>query len=759
MSALFELAGNAVAPGELQHPWARAFARYVSAPENHLLELRECRQRAGVEEIAIVVHPDVPQRPRFDIQYEEPLLVTFDLSSRILPEVTARRRDFPQVPHLNLRPAGWPKSLCLFGERHEELKVKWTPALLGERILWWLAETARGTVHREDQALEPFIGGFTRPLIIPPDIFTDGNAEVLEVYSAAAGPSGEVLLAERPDRVPAGLRRAQFTLFPFILPPQVHGVIHFEPQTLQELQRLCHEAGVDLLGQLRRRLQEKISRVRADSNGTILVLAIPKTREAGGEVESTDTFGFRCAAPTNPGQLVDIGPGKLGELLKILASYSGIVGGGRGSYFPTVSTAEAVDAAAAGIAVSTLTPRLILTPERAARLSGHSHRETRRIFAVGQGALGSQLFGNLARQGYGQWDLLDEDYLAPHNSVRHEIFGRRFGLPKAGEMASRANEMFTGPPIAAGFEVNILNPKEKSTEIAERAKAADIILDMSASVVVARHLAINIESDAKRIAAFLSPSGLDLVVMSEGGSRSVPLDVCELQYLRAVVNAPSLEGHLIGDDERVRYGGSCSDLTARISQELVGLHAAIGAKAVRDAVEAEEPMLSIWRCERERMSVDRVDFTLHDAIIRTAEDWTVVTDDGLIAKVMGYRSAKLPNETCGVLLGVLDTERRRLYIVDALPAPPDSVEEQSGCVRGIAGLEEAVNSTAARTMNQIDYIGEWHSHPDRTTCLPSERDLVQMAWVKSKMHPEGKPALMLIACEGGNFSLLVSEPE
>lgn len=758
MTPLFELDGEPVLPGELQQRWAREFARYVATSESHPFTLEGCRRVGDGEEVAFLARPAVPQRPCHDIAYEEPLLARFEPSNLVLPEVTARRRNFPQVPHLNLRPAGLPKSLCLFAERPEEVRLRWTPALLGERVLWWLTETARGTLHRDDQALEPFIGGFIRPLIVPPDIFSGEGPEVLDVYRASAGQTGEVLLAERPERVPAGLARAKFTLLPFVLPPQQHGVIHFEPHTLLELHRLCEAAGLDLLTHLRRRLQEKIQRVSTDSNGTILVVGIPKTRRAGSRVESRDILGFRCAAAKGS-QLTDIGPGALGEALGVLGAHRSVAGSGRGSYVPVVVTdCGAVTKAAARVGVRTLTCQGILTLDQAAALSGHQERQAPRILAVGQGALGSQLFANLARQGFGQWDLVDHDYLAPHNAVRHEVFGRRFGLPKASEMASRANEMFTGPPFAVGVEANILDPGERAAEVAERLAAADVVLDLSASEAVARHLALTSGSEAKRVAAFLSPSGLDLVVMSEGIERKLPLDACEAQYLRAVLRDERLEGHLAGGGERIRYGGSCSDLSGRISQEHVALHAAIGAKAVRDAIGSASPSLTVWRCDPDRMSVSRHDIEVRSAIVRQAQAWTVVADEGLVDAIHEYRSAKLPNETCGVLLGRLDTQNRRVYLIDALPAPPDSVEEQSGCERGVSGLEDAVSAAGARSMDQVTYVGEWHSHPDGAPCVPSESDVTQMRWVEAKLHPEGRPALMLIACEGGAFSVAMSEP-
>lgn len=749
-----EIPGEPVAPTDLANQWAAAFVRYVQDDNSGSFVLQNCRCATGWEAITILVRAEVPQQSRYDIRYEEPLAVVFDLNNERLPEVLALRKDFPQVPHLNLRREQIPKSLCLFAENPNDVKLRWTPVLLGKRILWWLKETARGSLHQQDQALEPFFGGITRPLIIPPDIFSSGAREVLQVYHAPLGDGREVLLADTPGTTPSGLNAPEFSLFAFKLPTQETGVIHVEPQTLFELQLLCSTAGYDLFEELRAALREGIGRVLGEPKGTILVLEIPKQREAGMAIERSDIFGFRCRIETQRG-LADIGPGKLGELLGVLGP-DPTVASVNPRYVPLLQTGS--ELAAANIRVELLMPQKLLTPVDAAFFSGHQDRIAPRILAVGQGALGSQLFENLVRQGFGEWTLIDEDFFAPHNAVRHAIMGKRYGLSKAVQMASLANETFAGPPIAKAINADVLAPGVHAEEIRIKARDADVILDMSVSVPVARHLALDLESNAKRISTFLSPTGLDLVVMSEGAGRSVPLDVIESQYNRAVVNDERLVGHLQMVFGQVRYGGSCRDISSRISQETVALHAAIGAKAVRDAVVQSGPSLSIWRCDREQMTVARYDIPVEPAQTITVKDWTIVTDDGLHCKLTEYRAQRLPRETCGVLLGYLDTMRRRIYVVDALPAPPDSVEEPDGCERGIIGLNDMVRSASERSLHQVDYIGEWHSHPDGASCSPSIRDLAQMEWVKARMNPEGKPALIGIVCAGERITFLVTEP-
>jgi integrative and conjugative element protein (TIGR02256 family) len=179
----------------------------------------------------------------------------------------------------------------------------------------------------------------------------------------------------------------------------------------------------------------------------------------------------------------------------------------------------------------------------------------------------------------------------------------------------------------------------------------------------------------------------------------------------------------------------------------VALHSAIGAKALRDVAGSHPAALTIWKCERESMEVTRTDVPIYKTIFHTCKGWEIIWDAHSREKLFGYRQAHLPRETCGVLLGYLDTHRQLIYICDLLPAPPDSSGEATGCQRGIEGMEERLQEVARRTLHQVTYIGEWHTHPDGAPCRESEQDQRQMDWIKSKLHPGGRPALMLIGCQ------------
>ena len=68
----------------------------------------------------------------------------------------------------------------------------------------------------------------------------------------------------------------------------------------------------------------------------------------------------------------------------------------------------------------------------------------------------------------------------------------------------------------------------------------------------------------------------------------------------------------------------------------------------------------------------------------------------------------LPLETGGILFGLVDISAKRIHLVDASPAPPDSQQRRGEFVRGVEGVEE-LWMRRPRSAGQVRYVGEWHS--------------------------------------------------
>jgi hypothetical protein len=99
------------------------------------------------------------------------------------------------------------------------------------------------------------------------------------------------------------------------------------------------------------------------------------------------------------------------------------------------------------------------------------------------------------------------------------------------------------------------------------------------------------------------------------------------------------------------------------------------------------------------------------------------------------RAAGLPAETGGVLFGVVDLVASRIDIIEAWPAPPDSAASETEFIRGTKGLRQGVEAAIARTLDQVRYVGEWHSHPRRARTNPSGKDLLQASLPATLLIP------------------------
>ncbi|CAN5281212.1 hypothetical protein BH10PLA2_BH10PLA2_12020 [soil metagenome] len=708
----------------------------------------ECRKAPSVAEngeaVIFEVAVERPQLLAHPIHRVERVMAVFN-PTQGLPEVLVLRADFPLTPHINLRTKEFPRSLCLDARPWQEISRRWTAAWFVERVRWWLAQTARGTLHQDDQPLEPLILDTTIPLILPADLLSSPlhKQDFLEVASLP-GPQGTYAL--RAERVvPRGEDEScpAFVAIALRCSPQPHGVIRHHPNTLEELHALTSAAGLDLKLELKERFRGWQYQARVRSSRLIILLSLPKQRQTGGPIEDADHFAVACFDSVRELAV------KLGVWRQETQAQKKRQRRKKGAPRPAKSGDP--------INVHLLRPVFGLTPSRAAQLCGDPPRATARRVAVGAGALGSQVLLNLARAGYGGWEIIDDDRLFPHNLQRHALDGFAIGYAKAKMLALRLNSLFDGPPVSAPISANLLDPGEKSSRIEQALADSSKILDFSASVAVARYLTWRTNVTGRLVSMFLNPGGTDLVLLAEDVTKGISLDSVEMQYYRMVLREPKLANHLRSAGGPIRYSTSCRDVSTHLPTHLVALHAAIGAGAIGNVLERPEAAITIWQADRNTLAVAPIHGTPATTRRRQMETWTLILDDGLLARLSALRAAKLPNETGGVLLGAYDMDRRVIYVVDTLPSPPDSAEWPTLYIRGSDGLSAQVVEARLRTGAQIEYVGEWHSHPDHCSTLPSDDDRRVFTWLTTHLVTDGLPALMAIVGERASSSWYLEE--
>lgn len=735
-----DIEGIVVEPGVLTHRGAIATA---SAAHRPFAALVECRKSETTEAVVFDVDVERPQSPVNDIRRRERVAGVFSLEADTLPDALALREDFPDVPHLNQRDQELPRSLCLYDQTWTELKRSWTGAGFIERIRWWLRLTSRGELHGDDQPLEPLVFSHGFDLVVPSTFgIGDGPKALPARLALVGGRQGRVFVCRNAKAAEYGGACAYVMYID--TPPRSHGVIRRTPKTIADLASLVDEDGFSVLACIREALWAIPDEIRTNPElrkqvTPVFVLGLPKTRRDGARVETVETKAFISF------QGVESVGVAVGAWVVDGASLGSVLGG--------ISSANGADAS---LVVANVVREL--SPARAAAHSGVEQRDERRYVAIGMEALGSQVAMNLARSGSGYWTLVDDDVFLPHNVVRHALEGGfAVGHNKADCVAAYMNSITPSEEIAQHLPVNYHDPGERRDQLVEALASSDLVLDTSASISVARGLADE-ERESRAVSLFLSPSGQDLVMFAEDSERLLKLDDLEMLYYKAVAIKPELEGHLDVVEASTRYGASCRDVSVSMSQTTVGTLAGIGAGAVCQTREDTGATIRVWRTYPQTLGVSAVDVERDEFVEVSQHGWRVRVSRRLFADVLARREERLPNETGGILIGGVDHARRCVHIVLAFGSPPDSEEWPTMYIRGVKGLQAERERVVTATAGNLDYLGEWHSHPRGASTRPSPDDATVFKWICELAADEDRPAIMLIVGEG-EVRLFVAEFE
>ena len=733
-------AGRALAAVDadvLAIPKVKELANFLRAGYGEGVRLVGCGQSSngGVEWLEIEVPVAVPQRPVHDIQSKENIVVVFASDEQLLPGVHSPRTDFPHAPHTNLQAPGEWRSLCLYAQPWHEVKFYWTPAHFLRRINWWLEETAHGSLHQPDQPLEPLLFGSYSDLVIPSELL--GKPRVVHRWAQGVRINRTdgyyTLVLGNLAGVPKAGAADQYAVVVIPTPPMTHGLIQFTPRTLGELHNLLN-GRVNVERQLtdifrgwnRRFSTEELTEVL--SAKLVILIRLPKRRRDRGPVESVELRAFQAE-----------------DAVGIIGARLGINWHGR--KVDDFESAAARQQIGSETSLTLLNVREILSKESARRSNGLSQiGYDPRVTAIGAGALGSPVLTNLARSGYGGLTIVDEDVLHPHNLARHSLGAPYVGWYKAEALAAELSSIMPAEPPVRSIVANVLYPRHKTGILEAAYQDADVILDMAASIPVSRHLVHDIKSESRRVSLFLNPSGRALTLLAEDTGREIQLDSLEMQFYRAIVRDSNLWS-LLDNPDQTRIGQTCRDVSAEISQNDVAMHGGMGSRSVQQLAETNRARIRTWVSDEHDNYGLVMDLDPAEPFKRTQKGWTIVWDAEFLDTLDRMRGCRLPKETGGVLLGSRDRSRKILYVVDALPSPPDSEELKTSYIRGTKGLSEEVERIARITGSNLEYIGEWHSHPDRHSVQPSPNDQKLLEWIRTGMNEEGETGVMCIVGE------------
>jgi hypothetical protein len=732
-------AAQLVDSDQLVEPLARGFARHIGTCSD-FVRLVDCRRspETGLEIITFDMDIGVPQRPVYAINSTETISVCFLAGNAAHPFVAVGREDFPDTPHQNLVPEGFPSIICIDDRPWQDIRGDYAASELMARIQLWFTKACEGELHGEDQPFDPyFIQDGDHEIILTQEaadaISSNGK---LSIWAAEQPPRLLILTAARQERMDSGQLHLH-VLHVDVAPGEMKRMRR-SPRTLAQLVTLLGERGTDLLEPLKRSVLEWLAAGKTDKDVswlTCILVSMPQIHPKTLEIGANKPMAFLC---------ID-SPGRIGEALGVLTKNDSGAADGVNYLQLVVSTPIADGLDAFQVQIAPVYQEL--DASAAVELAG-GRSDQREIVLIGAGSLGSHIGEYLVREGLFRWTVVDDDVLLPHNLARHTLTRGNFGQSKALNLVAHFESIRSGSTVAAIPE-NVLRT-EPTPLLKEALGRAEVILDASASVPVSRWLSDRNE-DARRLCAFFTPDGRSAVLMSEPADRALSLRDIEAAYLREILVNPLLADHLRSGPQ-MRYSGACRALTSRIPASSVALLSGILARGISSASSEESAVLRIWtmRDDGGVHSLAAAVSTIHETI----SGWTVTLPAATIVELRQRRDKSLPSETGGPLVGLIDQEAKRVAVVHALAAPPDSTGSPMEFVRGTRGLLRQIEDARTRTGGQVRYIGEWHSHPRGSSVAPSATDLRQICELSLITDLDGLPALSLIVGEDGLGMLL-----
>lgn len=732
-----------VDPGSLKIGLAARFLHFICERCSDFVTFVECRAFDDREVVAFDLQIERPQYPVYDIYPVEGVSICFFPENRFPPAVFATRPTFPDTPHQNLAPVGFPAQICIDDRPWQEISSGFDAPELMARIVSWFTKACQGELHDLNQPLDPvFINDLAYEIIVTADTIQaieNGNEKLVATIADAAG---KYLIIFPLSKVKNADVRPNIVVGHCAVDPAHMTRMKRSPQTLAELNAFFAERNVSLLDNIK----SIIDTWFADTNGRpepgtsmfVLLVRMPIIHPLTKEVSGNNTVAF----------VVEMSLGEMGERLGFLLKNDT-------SEQQQVTYTKHLTRTASMDQASEIPIRMALVHrdfdiDLATALSGRKTADTRCVALIGAGSLGSQLAESLTREGFFKWTVIDDDVLLPHNLSRHTLTHAFMCQSKADGLSKRLRHIREDSDAVA-LNVNVLSA-DVDVELTGLLKKAALIIDASASVAVARNISDR-PVEARRVSAFFTPTGMSSVLMIEDTARATSLRDLESCYLREVLSNPKLESH-IGNVDDMPYTGACRAITNRISSTSVHLLTGLIAHEIAKQADKNTTILKIWSLEPDG-SVSCI--SVPAAARRyTAEDWSIHIPETLLDFLFSERRDKLPNETGGVLLGMIDLNIRRIDIVHGLLQPEDSISSPTGFTRGKRRLRKAVEKAIKRSGNQVRYIGEWHSHPVGCSTAPSRTDVEQIGELTFILDEDGLPAISLIV-GSDNINVIVGE--
>ena len=690
--------------------------------------------------VATSVSVNLPARGpvgTIDIRSDEPVVIVFHKVRfpHQAPVVYVDRPDFPaeSLPHMYPAQNGQPPALCLHWGHVDDWFAAHSIDEFVDRVRSWFEDAAGNRLIRSQDLYEPTRVGGAHDASISIYDPHDLQEAIRQNWQARSGAGWGVLVCNRPISSSHSWSLARRDVYP----PSILDSIRRAPKSTNQKVLGVFDAAVHMMGVL--------------IYGARSHIVVPYIASLPGNLGELRQFAQRHKLPLNKAleELTNLVMAQ--EFLPVVAALQRprpLIG--------TQSSIELLNFAidgrpymrdlkkeSPGLRVVwcnlQLRPATVGLARRLSGLASPLEAElTKAGLVFGCGALGSKVSIHLARAGHVCQTLVDHDICMPHNMIRNGLPPDYVGVNKATATEQMIERIFAWDAESTYIQALPFNALEVLLgKYRQVLGEHQYILDCTASVAVLDTLVAPHVSTLPRIMRCeIGHRGHLGFVLIEGPERNPRLDDLQaILYDRALDDsriADWLKSQTVDTEsdvgpalEEISIGLGCSSNTMPMADDIVSYHAALASAMVRRVLERNWGVagiqISAWN--EQSSASGSVDFFEVGAWLPLGsvdtKGWQVRVPSTLAADLIRQLQAAEPNETGGILLGVIHPKRKVISVTRALPPPPDSQGWPYAFRLGIRDVPEQLDEINKRTGGLVRYVGEWHSHPNGSAGLSS----------------------------------------
>lgn len=374
----------------------------------------------------------------------------------------------------------------------------------------------------------------------------------------------------------------------------------------------------------------------------------------------------------------------------------------------------------------------LVNKELAEKISG-TEFEKLDISIIGVGAIGSKVSMHLAKMGYINQKIYDNDCLLPHNLIRHEEKSPfMIGAPKAFVAQGNIKALFRQDTKDSMKMVDIL---ADDVELDNK-----IVIDATASERCLNYLSSKEKVTGCIVRTEIFDGGIVGATFVEGSNRNP-----DIYDLRVILWYKATESQEVRDwllsneqaeNKELYIGIGCSSDTFVLDDATISNHASVVPHIVNKYVGCNEGTIVLNYFDKNNLVNNHIQiFEIESFELFEVNDWCIHIKKNVWDKVKIYLNDSIEN--MGIWLGTINFYLKRIVIIDTY-IPNDNKRTIGEVIAGTQGVDGLINKYENVTNGLIGYVGEWHTHTG-DSASPSSKDLVAFSQVE-----QGRITLMTI---------------